>query len=161
MFLKVTLDTIRERIDFLDKALLLMINQRLALMPLVTQIKKEQNIPIYQQGREKRIYENLEKFAKDHELEEEFLKELFRLIITECKNVENHLLNKEDKMFEGLHLQEEDALQVGLFKEALSKISEFNGLMESIEKNFRTSGKQATAFEWMVFLTEREIGGND
>jgi chorismate mutase len=156
--LKVTLDELRERIDFLDKALLHIIIQRLALMPLVTQIKKVKNMPIHQEDREKRIYESLENFAKEHGLNDEFLKELYRIIIAESKKLENHLLNIDDKNYEAINGHENFDELLALFQEASSRLIEFNGFMKSIDETHNNKMRQETIFDLFVYLTNCELG---
>jgi len=57
----VTIDDIRLQINELDKQLLEIFNQRATLALEIGEIKKQQNLPIYDPKREKLIFERMKK----------------------------------------------------------------------------------------------------
>jgi chorismate mutase len=87
-----SIDVLRERIDALDQALLNILIQRFSIMGLVSSIKKEQNLSVFQPDREKKIFECLLQFANRHEMDEAFFIELFETIISQSKRIEHDLM---------------------------------------------------------------------
>jgi len=70
----------RIKIDFLDRKLLTLLNQRLRIAPEIRKIKKEMGKKIYDPKREKEILDRLKRKNKGP-LKDEDLKKIFRMIM--------------------------------------------------------------------------------
>jgi len=74
----------REALDFLDRKLLTLLNQRLRITLRIGEIKKRIGKRIYDPEREKEILERLQRKNKGS-LNEEDLKKIFTTIIKVCR----------------------------------------------------------------------------
>ena len=75
------LKNLRLKIDEIDFKILNLISKRTKLVKKIKEYKKQKNFAGFDRNREKEIYQKLEKSAKEKELDENFIKRLFRLII--------------------------------------------------------------------------------
>jgi len=78
---------IRQRIDALDEELLRLFNERSALAVRIGEIKKELGLPIYDPGREKAIFERLQKMNPGP-LDDQAIVRLFERVIDESRHLE-------------------------------------------------------------------------
>ena len=116
------LDQIRNEINVFDNILKNMITLRMSLIPIVTKIKVDNNLPFYQGKREEAIYSSIATFAEKNGADENLLKEIYRQIIGSA-------LNLEEKMAEN------NAVSIPENKEAVMDLkSEFEKLDNIIEK---------------------------
>ncbi|MBD3164055.1 hypothetical protein GF323_02565 [Candidatus Woesearchaeota archaeon] len=86
---------IRKQIDRIDMVLITALAERMSLMPEIGEYKKENNIPIFQEKREQEIMENLKRIAKDHDLNEDFVEEIFLSIFNEAKRIQHEIMNNK------------------------------------------------------------------
>lgn len=82
-----TIDDYRKEINRLDSELLRIFNQRAALALKIGEIKKAQDIPVYDPEREKRIFETMSQ-ANPGPLENEAIVRLFERVIDESRRLE-------------------------------------------------------------------------
>ena len=93
------LDQIRKEIDKIDDAIKYLLLVRMACIPIVTKIKKENNMEFHQPGREKKMYEKLKKFAHETGISDNLLKDIYKIIIQESIRME-----EEGATFENIEI---------------------------------------------------------
>lgn len=81
------IDALRREIDRLDDELLRIFNARAALALKIGEIKKERNLPVYDPGRERRIFDRMQA-ANPGPLENEAIVRLFERVIDESRRLE-------------------------------------------------------------------------
>jgi chorismate mutase len=81
------IDEIRKEIDRMDDDLLRIFNQRAALALKIGEIKKERDLPVYDPGREKRIFERV-KSKNPGPLDDGAIVRLFERVIDESRRLE-------------------------------------------------------------------------
>ena len=82
------LEDLRKQIDELDCELLEVISRRLALMPMVADVKREQNASVNQEDRERELMANMRKMAQEREMSPDFVERIMREIIAESKRIQ-------------------------------------------------------------------------
>lgn len=151
--LNVSLEQLRKRIDFLDKAFFAIFLQRLAIIPLVTEFKKIHHIPVFQQGREQQIYSNIERFAHSMGLPQEVLRELFQVVIRQSKSMEHDLMTKNAYSMDELTADLKDEQLSQLYEEGLSIISSFNDWMDAFTDALGKNEEKRKPYDFLVSLT--------
>jgi chorismate mutase len=87
----------RERIDALDRAILLMLNQRAICANAIGQLKKKMGMPVYVPSREDEVLHNVTT-ANSGPLDEAAVRRLFERVIDETRSLERHLYQDETDM---------------------------------------------------------------
>ncbi len=82
------LEDLRKQIDKLDCELLEVISKRLALMPMVADVKRSQNTSVNQEDRERELMASMRKMAQKKEMNPDFVERIMREIITESKRIQ-------------------------------------------------------------------------
>ncbi|AMV72148.1 chorismate mutase [Desulfuromonas sp. DDH964] len=82
-----TIDEIRVAIDEIDTQLLEIFNRRASLALQIGEIKKERGLPVYDPGREKRIFDRM-RAANPGPLEDGAIVRLFERVIDESRRLE-------------------------------------------------------------------------
>ena len=90
------IEKIRTQIDRIDKVIITALAERMSLMPDIGQFKKEHNIPIFQEKREQQIMARLKEAAKEQDLDEKFVEEIFLSIFNEAKRIQQDIINNPD-----------------------------------------------------------------
>jgi len=81
---------IRAGIDETDDGVVRLLARRRRLVLELAKIKKELAIPIYDRKREQALIERVKKWGARHELNEEFVEVVFRLIVMNSKETQYH-----------------------------------------------------------------------
>jgi chorismate mutase len=84
------LGRIRAGIDQVDNEIVRQLARRRGLVIKLARIKKVIAVPIYDRKREQALVDRVKKWGAKHELNEEFVEVLFRLIIMNSKEVQYH-----------------------------------------------------------------------
>lgn len=84
------LERIRVGIDKVDNAIVRELAKRREFVIQLARIKKVLDIPIYDRKREQALVDRVKRWGAEHELNEEFVEVLFRLIIMNSKEVQYH-----------------------------------------------------------------------
>ena len=87
---KKELAEIRAGIDKVDNDIVRELAKRRALVIRLARVKKELKVPIYDRKREQALVDRVKKWGAHHELNEEFVEVLYRLIIMNSKEVQYH-----------------------------------------------------------------------
>lgn len=82
------LTSLRRQIDKVDGQIVELLAQRQKLVVQVARVKKRQHLPITQVVREKQLLASKRKLAKLHSLNPNFVVRLFKLIITESRQLQ-------------------------------------------------------------------------
>lgn len=82
-----TIDEIRHRIDELDSELLTLFNERAGLALKIGEIKKEIGLPIYDPGREQKIFDRM-RMDNPGPLDDGAIVRLFERVIDESRRLE-------------------------------------------------------------------------
>ncbi len=90
------LDLIRKELNIYDNIIKNMITLRMALIPIVAKIKKENNLPLFQEKREEEIYRNIEAFSKENGVKPELIKNIYKLIISNALEIEEKFVNNPE-----------------------------------------------------------------
>ena len=78
--------TIREKIDMSDREIFQLLINRLNAVRDIGEIKKQEGLPILDEGREQAIYNKIDSLFSEKEAT--FLKNIYQSIITESKKAE-------------------------------------------------------------------------
>ncbi len=82
------IDSIRKRINHLDDELLKLFNERAALALEIGELKKQQNLPVYDPRREKLIFERMQQ-NNPGPLDNGAIIRLFERVIDESRSLEH------------------------------------------------------------------------
>ena len=80
------IETIREKIDTIDKEVFQLLINRLNAVTDIGEIKKQEGLPILDEGREQAIYNKIDSLFSEKEAT--FLKNIYQSIMTESKKAE-------------------------------------------------------------------------
>ena len=80
------IETIREKIDTIDKEVFQLLINRLNAVTDIGEIKKQEGLPILDEGREQAIYNKIDSLFSEKEAT--FLKNIYQSIITESKKAQ-------------------------------------------------------------------------
>ncbi|MFH1642277.1 MAG: chorismate mutase [Nanoarchaeota archaeon] len=83
------MEDIRKHINRIDTVIITALAERMSLMPDIGYFKKENNLPIFDEQREIEIMDGLKKVAKEQNLDEGFVEEVFLSIFNESKRIQN------------------------------------------------------------------------
>ena len=88
------LSEIRKKIDKYDKELVRIIAKRTALIPLVADYKKKNQIKRYQPDREQEIINQKRELAKKYNVNPELIEDLIKRIIQESHRIEKNIMEE-------------------------------------------------------------------
>lgn len=91
------LDGVRKELNHYDNIIKNMLNLRMALIPIVTDIKIKNNMPFFQGKREEEIYKNIEIFAEKNGIDSNLVKEIYQLIIANAIKLEESIAKDSTK----------------------------------------------------------------
>ena len=89
------IDVLRKRIDLLDDVLLRVFNERARIALEIGRIKKELELPVFDPGREKRIFSRM-KADNPGPLGDEAVVRLFERVIDESRSLERIRSEEEE-----------------------------------------------------------------
>jgi chorismate mutase len=90
-----TLEELRKDIDRVDEVLVRLLNERARCACEIGQLKKAQNVEIYQADREKQVLDHVRSIAAEGPLEPEAIARLFERIIDEARRLERRVVHGE------------------------------------------------------------------
>jgi chorismate mutase len=101
-----TIDDLRNKIDYIDEQLLELFNSRAALALRIGEIKKVSDLPVYDPAREKRIFHRM-KDRNCGPLDDLAIVRLFERVIDESRSLERIMTSKEHATGESQHKETE------------------------------------------------------
>ncbi len=88
------LEEIREHLDRLDSALVMVLAERQSLIPKVAEFKVKNNIKRYQPEREKEIIQDKRKMAEGAGLDPDLAEDIFKRIIKDSHRIEKEIIGE-------------------------------------------------------------------
>jgi len=82
----------RESIDAIDAQLVELLGRRYAICREVARLKKAHDIPMMQTGRVEQVKQRCARLAAQHEVDPDFIRELYALIIGEACRIEDDII---------------------------------------------------------------------
>jgi len=82
------IEELRKKIDKIDDKIINLLSERLKYAIDISKYKKQNNIKIKQENREKQIFDRIEKLAEQKNISVFFVKKLYRQIIDETVKAE-------------------------------------------------------------------------
>jgi chorismate mutase len=83
------LDELRRGIDSIDRAILKLLHDRIRLVMLVGQYKRERGIPVYDPERERQLLDRLSS-AAEPPLDGPTIRRIFERLVDESRRIEQH-----------------------------------------------------------------------
>jgi monofunctional chorismate mutase len=83
------LDELRRGIDSVDQQILKLLHERIRLVMLVGQYKRERNIPVYDPERERQLLDRLSR-AAEAPLDAPTIRRIFERLVDESRRIEQH-----------------------------------------------------------------------
>lgn len=87
MVMKLDMDRLREEVDRLDRQMIKLLCRRFRMVQDIAGIKQRAGLRINDRTREREIIENCKSASKGR-LDERFIEQLMRLILTQSKNIQ-------------------------------------------------------------------------
>ncbi len=88
------LKDLRKKLDEVDKELVDVIAKRIAIIPEVAEVKKEEGIPRSDPEREKRILEAKRELAEEKGISPDVVEDIFQRLIQESHVIERKIIGK-------------------------------------------------------------------
>ncbi len=82
------LKRLRERIDTVDEGILRLLAERMALSRRIGELKAREGLGVNDPKREQEILNDRKEWARQYGLDESFVVELFRLVISESRRIQ-------------------------------------------------------------------------
>lgn len=86
-----TIEELRIKINELDESIIKKLSERKQIAIEIGKIKSSQDIDVTDNKREEELMRFYEKLADQHQLQPEFVKKLFTIIIANSRGLQNHL----------------------------------------------------------------------
>ena len=80
------IEKLRKEIDSIDSNILELLSKRKSIVKKISEIKKQKNKPIIDEGREQEIMGRIKKLAKEKGLDENFIGSVYEIIINNSRN---------------------------------------------------------------------------
>lgn len=88
------LEELRTTVDEIDNKLIALLGERMRIIKSISHIKKAEKNGIVDENREKDIIERMKKKSKEHGLNEEFIMEIFEIILNNSRKVQENEIIK-------------------------------------------------------------------
>lgn len=85
---KMLLDVNRKCLEHIDKQIVQLLSDRMYHSKIIGEIKKNLNIPIYDEIQEVKVYEKLAKLSEKYEVNPELIARIYKLIMEESRKVQ-------------------------------------------------------------------------
>ena len=82
------LEDLRRKIDKIDVEILALISKRLSIARGIAEVKKKNNLPIYDPEREKKLLQKIAQLSKEKSLDENTIEKIYKLLIEYTRNSE-------------------------------------------------------------------------
>ena len=81
-----SLEELRKDVDNIDNKMIGLLSKRKSTVKKISEIKKQKNTPIIDEGREQEIISSIKKLAKEKGLDENFIGSVYEIIINNSRN---------------------------------------------------------------------------
>ena len=85
------LELVRKELNYYDELIKNIINLRMALIPIVADVKIKNNLPLFQGKREDEIYKKIDMFSKENGIDCNLLTSIYKLIIQNALQIEEKI----------------------------------------------------------------------
>jgi len=83
------LDSLRSKIDKIDREIIVLVSERIKLGRKIGAYKKENNLPLHNPSREKQVLHNVKSLAKRKKLDMAFVEKIYRMMIAQTRKQES------------------------------------------------------------------------
>lgn len=90
-----SLETLREEINRIDEDIIGLLSRRMEVVKKIAALKKAKGIPVEDRDREKTLFLKLEKEARRNNIDEKFVSEVFGVIVSYSKLIQNKILEEQ------------------------------------------------------------------
>lgn len=90
-----SLDTLREEINRIDEDIIGLLSRRMEVVKKIAALKKVKGIPVEDRDREKTLFLKLEREARRNNINEEFVSEVFGIIVSHSKLIQSKILEEQ------------------------------------------------------------------
>lgn len=90
-----SLETLREEINRIDEDIIGLLSKRMEVVKKVAVLKKSKGISIEDRDREKNIFLRIEREAKSGNISENFVLEVFGLILSHSKSIQSKIMEDQ------------------------------------------------------------------
>jgi len=90
-----SLETLREEINRIDENIITLLSKRMEVAKSIAALKKVKGISVEDRDREKTLFLKLEREARRNNISEEFVSEVFGLIVSHSKRIQSKILEEQ------------------------------------------------------------------
>jgi len=90
-----SLEALREEINRIDEDIIGLLSRRMEVVKKIVALKKAKGIPVEDRDREKTLFLKLEKEARRSNINEKFVSEVFGVIVSHSKLIQNKILEEQ------------------------------------------------------------------
>ncbi len=90
-----SLETLREEINRIDEDVIGLLSRRMEVVKKIAALKKDKGISVEDRDREKTLFLNLEREARRNNINEKFVSEVFGVIVSHSKLIQNKILEEQ------------------------------------------------------------------
>ncbi len=87
-----SIETLREEINRIDESIISLLSKRMEVAKKIAALKKDKGIQVEDKDRESQLFLKIQREAKENNINENFVSEIFGLIVSHSKKVQNKLL---------------------------------------------------------------------
>jgi len=90
-----SLEALREEINRIDEDIISLLSRRMEVVKKIAALKKAKGISVEDRDREKTLFLKLEKEARRNNIDEKFVSEVFGVIVSQSKLIQNKILEEQ------------------------------------------------------------------
>ncbi len=90
-----SLEALREEINRIDEDIIGLLSRRMEVVKKIAALKKAKSISVEDRDREKTLFLKLEKEARRNNIDEKFVSEVFGVIVSQSKLIQNKILEEQ------------------------------------------------------------------
>jgi chorismate mutase len=87
-----SIETLREEINGIDEDIIKLLSARMEVAKKIAALKKAQGIQIEDKERESQLFLEIQRKARNNLIDEDFVSEVFGLIVSHSKNIQSRIL---------------------------------------------------------------------
>ncbi|HNZ87995.1 MAG TPA: chorismate mutase [Methanofastidiosum sp.] len=87
-----SIETLRDEINRIDESIIKLLSARMEVAKKIAALKKNMGIQVEDKARESQLFLKIQREAKENLIDEDFVSEIFGLIVSHSKKVQNKLL---------------------------------------------------------------------